>query len=689
MTVRRTSLLVAVALVAAVLGIVAAEPAGAWTRTARRIAGDDRYQTAVDISRTTFPDPAPVVVVASGVDFPDGLSAGPLASLLGGPVLLTAPDAVPQNVLDEVTRLHPGRVIVVGGTKAVSDAAVAQLAATAGLAPERIAGDDRYATAAQVAAAFPAGGAAAYAAAGTRFADALAGGAAAAAQGVPLVLVATDAVPPSTASALSRLQPREVRVLGGTDSVADSAVAGLRAVVPDVRRIAGNDRYATAQAVATDVAAAARPAEALMATGSTFPDALAAAPLAARRQAPILLAPAPCAPPPTVDALRDLGWPDVTMVGGTGVLYAAAGNATPCSPVPDGLIGPGLLLTTAVLPGPQVVHLITVQRSQGYDVRVVSTTGRVDGVRPVTGIARRIGALVAVNGDFFDPGSGEPTHALAVGGRMLRWGGRVDTLVGFDPAKPLYGFFGKPTGGVDIDLGAGAEPLAVDSVNLKAPTGDEVALLTPEWTRPLPAGEWCRAVLRSTGAPALRPDGHTVEPGVVDAAGCSTDPVPRGSDVLVAAPWSSAGATLAALTPGSPGDVRWKLHTTDDGVLDAVGANATLVFGARVASDVDGGACPFFCTRDARTAIAQRPDGNVLIAVVDKRPGWSVGMTPRELAGYLVKMGAIDAANLDGGGSSAMAVRGVLANRPSAGDERAVNTGLVIVPHGTTLTPGG
>jgi exopolysaccharide biosynthesis protein len=73
--------------------------------------------------------------------------------------------------------------------------------------------------------------------------------------------------------------------------------------------------------------------------------------------------------------------------------------------------------------------------------------------------------------------------------------------------------------------------------------------------------------------------------------------------------------------------------------------------------------------------------------VVDKRPGWSIGMTPRELADHLVTMGAIDAANLDGGGSSAMVVRGVLANRPADGLERSVSTGLVIVPHGANITP--
>jgi hypothetical protein len=75
--------------------------------------------------------------------------------------------------------------------------------------------------------------------------------------------------------------------------------------------------------------------------------------------------------------------------------------------------------------------------------------------------------------------------------------------------------------------------------------------------------------------------------------------------------------------------------------------------------------------------------------VVDgRRSGYSIGMTLRELADHLIGLGAIDAANLDGGGSSAMAVRGILVSQPSdPAGERTVGTGLVIVPHGTAVPP--
>src|SRR5690606_5346252 len=95
-------------------------------------------------------------------------------------------------------------------------------------------------------------------------------------------------------------------------------------------------------------------AEVLVATDLSFADALAAAPLATRRRAALLLTPASCAPSPTIDAQRDLGWPDVTILGGSAVVSRNAGAGYPCTEVPSGRVVPGLQVTTEVLPGPRV-----------------------------------------------------------------------------------------------------------------------------------------------------------------------------------------------------------------------------------------------------------------------------------------------------------------------------------------------
>jgi Phosphodiester glycosidase len=90
----------------------------------------------------------------------------------------------------------------------------------------------------------------------------------------------------------------------------------------------------------------------------------------------------------------------------------------------------------------------------------------------------------------------------------------------------------------------------------------------------------------------------------------------------------------------------------------------------------------FVASRQPRTLAGVRPDGTLLLAVVDgRRPGWSVGMTLPEAARLMRSLGARDALNLDGGGSSAMTVRGELVSMPSDRvGERPVSDGLFVLP---------
>ena len=686
MTARRASWSVAaaVALIATLL-VTASSVANAWTRSPERIAGDTRYQTAVDLSKAAFPDGAEHAVIVSGESFPDGLAAGPLAASLDGPVLLTPHDGLPDIVVAELQRLKVTDVTVVGGPAAVDDIVLFQLWQTVGTEPHRIAGVDRYDTAAQVAAAFPSGAPAAYVAGGSTFPDALTAGAAAASAGAPLVLVPATSLPPSVADTIVKLAPGELRVVGGPAAVGDPVLDQLRTKVANVRRLAGADRYATAAAVASD--GGAQPTEVLVATGLNFADALAAAPLAAQRDAPIVLTTAPCAPDSTIGVMRAMSWPDVTIVGGiAAVSHGAGAVSVPCSPIPDGTLAPGVSMRTEVLPGPVVAHIVTIDRTKGYDVRTVTATGKLQGALQVTGIARRTGALVAVNGDFFQD-NGEPVHGFAMNGRLLKWPGLQNTVVGFDPGKPTYGLFAAPDASVVLDIGESFEPIPIIVNEDGPPPADSAELLTPESKRQFESGEWCRATVKTTGSPTLDSEGTTVQPYSVTAAECSTDPVPRTGDVVVALPGTDAGDAIAALSPKQTVTLKWHLHPTDKGVFDVVGGNLTLVFGKQVASDVIGRTGPFFSERAPRTAIAQTPDNKILLVTIDGRlPGWSVGMTPRELADYLVNLGAIDAANLDGGGSTALSVHQLLASRPSDSvGERPVGSAVVVVPHGTDL----
>lgn len=92
-----------------------------------RIAGETRIETAVEVSQVAFPEGSETVHLARADVFADALAAGPLTD--AGPILLVPScDDVPQAVLDEVQRLDPTTIRVLGGSAAVCDDVVAEVA---------------------------------------------------------------------------------------------------------------------------------------------------------------------------------------------------------------------------------------------------------------------------------------------------------------------------------------------------------------------------------------------------------------------------------------------------------------------------------------------------------------------------------------------------------------------------------
>lgn len=83
--------------------------------------------------------------------------------------------------------------------------------------------------------------------------------------------------------------------------------------------------------------------------------------------------------------------------------------------------------------------------------------------------------------------------------------------------------------------------------------------------------------------------------------------------------------------------------------------------------------------RAPRTAVGITKDSHVLLGVVDGRQTNSIGCTLSEMAVLMQEMGAVDAVNFDGGGSSEMVIKNEVANRPSDGGERKVGAALVVL----------
>ncbi|MBA2768864.1 MAG: cell wall-binding repeat-containing protein [Sporichthyaceae bacterium] len=292
-----------------------------------RIAGSDRYATSAAISRLSYGPGVPVVYIATGTSFPDALAGGPAARVGKGPLLLTAPDSLLSATVTELMRLKPGRIVILGGTSAVSREVETALRGYTAGGVTRVAGRDRYATAAAISAsAFSPGASVVYIATGSNFPDALAAGAAAARVKAPILLVGSKALPDATAAELTRLDPDQIIVMGGTSAVSTDVFERLKGYAASVRRMSGADRYATAVNLSASTFAANGVKTVYLATGSSFPDGLSAGPVAGTRGGPLLLVPSSFLPDSVASELRRLDPSQVVIVGGTSAVSESVRN---------------------------------------------------------------------------------------------------------------------------------------------------------------------------------------------------------------------------------------------------------------------------------------------------------------------------------------------------------------------------
>ncbi len=221
-----------------------------------RLAGVDRFGTAADIAITTF-GTSDTVLLANGREnhLPDALAGNYLAGNKDAPILLTDDGGIPAITQAALDTLGATRVIILGGTDAVS--AEQETSLRAKYEVERVGGVDRYETAKLIAlepGAGYVGAATALVARGDVFPDALVSGPLAYRSHFPILLVRPDAAGEPTTTALDQLGIQRVIIAGGTDavsaSVANELEGSLGADAVGVIRLAGTDRQETAVAVA-------------------------------------------------------------------------------------------------------------------------------------------------------------------------------------------------------------------------------------------------------------------------------------------------------------------------------------------------------------------------------------------------------------------------------------------------------
>ena len=301
---RAIAALIALALALAVLA--AAPPALAQEATdgtdvaVDRIAGDDRVQTAIEISQEVFSESADTVVLARPDNYADALAGGPLAAALDAPLLLARDSGdLDAGVAAEIDRLGADSIIILGGDQAVLPEVAEALDDQADV--ERLDGADRFATAQEILRRLDAESevTSAVVVQGRDpnplrgFPDAVSASWWAAQQGYAIVPVLQNEVPEGTTEALADVEASSVYIVGGEAAVsADVATALTDGGLTVTERLGGENRYETSALVwDTAVAQGANPEQRWVATGTVFADALSAGPAVAATGYTLMLVP--------------------------------------------------------------------------------------------------------------------------------------------------------------------------------------------------------------------------------------------------------------------------------------------------------------------------------------------------------------------------------------------------------------
>ncbi len=297
-----------------------------------RLAGSNRYLTSAKVSQMGWSQctgGTDTVILAVGSNYPDSLAGVSLAHALNAPILLTATNSLPGATLDEIVRLGASKVLILGGTGAVSEAVADQVSAIDCVQEvTRIAGSNRYDTARLIASREEMEYDTIFLASGLDFPDALSAAAYAARLGRPILLNGKTTLSASIKTLLSdRPEISHAIIVGGTSAISIDVENELKSLGISVDRIAGSNRYNTSLAMA-DAFWYEDCYEIFLATGTNFPDALAGGVLAAKQGSGVVLVSSTASTVP--EGIRGLILSEYirrgTVLGGTSAVSSSLEN---------------------------------------------------------------------------------------------------------------------------------------------------------------------------------------------------------------------------------------------------------------------------------------------------------------------------------------------------------------------------
>jgi len=317
----------------------------------------------------------------------------------------------------------------------------------------------------------------------------------------------------------------------------------------------------------------------------------------------------------------------------------------------------------------QSIHVLELDiNSNKFELESVFGKDSLHNKETVSSMAKRKNAVAAVNGSFFSNG-GNPLGMIIHQGKIIKEPILGRTVMGITTSNEI--FFDNPK--FDARFYYKSEEAAtgechfieLDGIN-RPPSADEVIIYTPEYGN--------RTMTKNNNSFEI-----VVSNEKVISTGRSNSVIPPDGYVIYAC--GVMFTDLERVSLNDEASLELYINPIWEKTKFAVGGGPRLLKGGNAINtaaeekfrpDVAKGRAP-------RTAIGITADGKLLLVCVDGRqPKTSEGMNLKELSNLMVKLGAVDAMNLDGGGSTTLYLMGKVMNSPSDGCERPVSQALIL-----------
>lgn len=325
-------------------------------------------------------------------------------------------------------------------------------------------------------------------------------------------------------------------------------------------------------------------------------------------------------------------------------------------------VSPGLNYTywmRSTSAGPILAYIVDVDPKAGYTIRPALSNDAIVDLETLSSISARNQAVAGINASYFAP-NGELIGLLKMDGEIASVPNLTRTAVGIFADGHMVIDQAEYQGMVEFQ----GNTYYLSGVNSERGT-DGLVLYNKYFGTSTATNQYgCEYVITN---------------GKVAAVNQADTKIPE--DGIILSVHGKMAQAFAKLKVGDPVTVKQTLNPVWDKAKYVIGVGPRLVKNGEVfvttkaedfGPDVASGRAP-------RTALGITGNGHILLVVVDGRQAASTGFTLTEMAKFMKELGAVDALNFDGGGSSEMVIKGEIKNSPSDGHERNIGDALLVI----------